>query len=63
MLLWGFLRALFPFSMASLAGAAVWLGARGAVEMFDGMVARALSFGGMALRCPGNGLSGAKETR
>ena len=55
----GFLRALFPCSMASLSGAAVWLDARGAVGTFDGMVARALSFGGMALRCPWNSPSGA----
>ena len=48
-LLLGFLRASFPCSMDSLSGAAAWLGAGGAVGASDRMVARALSFGGMAL--------------
>ena len=33
------------------------------MEAFDRMVARAFYFGGMVLRCPQNGPSGAKETR
>ena len=60
-LLRGFLRASFPYSMSPLDGAAAFLDSGGAVGAFDGMVARALSFGGMALHRPWNGLSGAKE--
>ena len=60
-LLRGFLRASVPCSMDPLAGAAAWLGARGASGASGGMFARPLPFGGMALRCPRNDLSGAKE--
>ena len=42
----GLLRALLPCSMAPLAGASAWLGAGGAAQAYDGMVARAFSFGG-----------------
>ena len=62
-LLWVFLWDSFLCSMAPLASADVWLGTGGTVEAFGGMVARALFFGGMALRRPQNGPSEAKETR
>ena len=60
-LLRGFLRASVPCSMAPLAGTAAWLGAGGASGASGGIFARPFSFGGMALRCPRNDLSGAKE--
>ena len=62
-LLRGFLQASLPCSMAPLAGTATWLGAGGAVGVFDRVVTRALYFGGIALLCPQNGPLGAKETR
>ena len=60
-LLWGFLRALFPCSMSPLAGAAAWIGARGALGASGGMVVILLSFRGMVLRRPLNDPSGTKE--
>ena len=51
----------FSGSLASLAGAAAWLGVGGSSGASGGMFARPLPFGGMALRCPRNDLSGAKE--
>ena len=52
LLLWGFLWASFPCSMAPLVGTAAWLRTRGSMGAFDGMVARLLSFDGMELRRP-----------
>ena len=49
----GLLRALLPCSMAPLAGASAWLGAGGAAQAYDGMVARAFSFGGWRSVAPG----------
>ena len=57
----GFLRASIPCSMAPLAGASAWLGARGEVGASDGMVAKVLSFLGRVLRCPQNDPLGTKE--
>ena len=61
-LLWGFLRASFPCSMAPLAGAAAWLGSGGAVGESEGKVAKAFSFRGRVLRRPRNYPSGTKDT-
>ena len=60
-LLQGFLWDLLPCSMNPLAGVAAWLGAGGVVGAFDGMVARALYFGGMVLRRTQNSPSGQRR--
>ena len=57
----GFLRASLPCSMVPLTGAAAWLSAGGEVGISDGMVAKALSFGGRVIRRPRDDPSGTKE--
>ena len=57
----GFLLDSIPCSTAPLSGTAAWLGAGGKVGASDGMVTKALSFGGRVLYHPRNDPSGTKK--